>query len=84
MAVQRKTMPALALSISQRNAETMGVVSWWHSLEPRGVSVTQASAVTFVKQVGSTIQRLFLTSMFKAKKFHEIFKMIPSLIESSE
>lgn len=55
MAVQRRTMPALALSISQRNAETMGGVNWWHSLEPRGVSVTQASAETFVKQVGSAM-----------------------------
>lgn len=58
MAVQRRTMPALALSISQRNAETMGGVNWWHSLEPHGVSVTQASAETFVKQVGSTFQCL--------------------------
>lgn len=55
MAVQRRTMPALALSISQRNAETMGGVNWWYSLEPRGVSVTQASAETFVKQVGSAM-----------------------------
>lgn len=62
----------------------MDGVNWWHSLEQRGVSVTQASVVTFVKQVGSTIQCLFLTSMFKAKKIHENIKMIPTLILSSE